>query len=146
MKPVIVEDSDVELLTGMEAFESVVRDVDMESTSLACVGVATRAPMLPFSGLMTASLFPHLLRMLEAFRLRSVFLKGEVFLTIRIVLLKFALRSTHHDVFASPRELLDVGTVISQRNRSAIVLEIVADVIQAIKVLIFFWQWKFVFN
>jgi hypothetical protein len=133
-------------LTGMETFESIVRDVDMETTRFACISVATRTPMLPFSGLMTASLFPHLLRVLETFRLRTVRLKGEVFLTIWIVLFKLALRSTHHNVFASPRELLNVGTVISERDRSTIVLQVVAHMIQAIKVLIFFWQWKFMFN
>ena len=130
----------------METLESVVRHVNMETTSFACVGVTARAPMLPLSGLVTAPLFPHFFGVFETFRLRAILLKGKVFLTIRIVLLKLALRSTHYNVFASPGELLNVGTVISERNRSAVVLQVVAHMIQIIKILIFFWQWKFVFN
>lgn len=65
---------------------------------------------------------------------------------MRIVLFKLALRATHNDVLAAPRELLNVRTMIGQRYGAAVVLQLIVNMIEAIKILIFVWQWKFVLH
>lgn len=65
---------------------------------------------------------------------------------MRIVLLELALRATHNDILAAPGELLNVRTMIGQRYGATIELQLLVNMIEAIKVLIFMWQWKFVLH
>ena len=116
MKPVVFKNSDVDLLSGMETFKCVVRNMNMKSAVVARISVAAASPMLPLASLMARSLFPHLFRMLEAFRLWAVLFQGKVFLMVWIVFLKFTLRTPNDDVLASPSKLLDVRAVISCLN------------------------------
>lgn len=114
MEPIVLENSDGDFLPRMEALECVVRDVNVQSPILAGIVVASRAPVLPFACLLARSLFPHLFRVLETLRLRTILFQRKVFLAMWIVFLKLTLRTTHNNVFASPRELLNVWTVIGE--------------------------------
>lgn len=121
MQPVVLEDSDVEFLTGVEALVGVVGNVDLQAAVAAGVLVAARPVMLPFPRLVTISLFPHFFAVLEALRLVAVLFERKVLLVVGVVLGKLALRTAHDDVFTSPSELLDVRAVVSQRYTAAVV-------------------------
>lgn len=121
VQPIVLEDSDIEFLAGMEALVGVVGNVDLQSAFAATVLVAARPVMLPLPRLVTIPLFPHFFAVLEALRLVAVFLERKILLTVRIVLGELALRTADDDVFASPSELLDVRAVVSQRHAASVI-------------------------
>lgn len=129
VQPVVLQHSDVQLLSGVEAFVRIVGDVNVKSAVGTRVVVTSRAPVLPLAGLMARPLFPHLLAVLKALALLTVLLQREILLSVRIVLHELALRAAHGDIFAPPRELLDVRTVVGEGNRPAVVLELLVHVI-----------------
>lgn len=53
---------------------------NMQTAIFASIFVATRAPMLPFSGLPTISFFPHRICVVKALRMITIRLQGEIFL------------------------------------------------------------------
>lgn len=143
----------------------------MQSPILALVIVTSGAPMLPFARLSTGSLLPHVLRVIETLGLFAVRFKCEIFLRLcnsqkqkarhivkicfnkcypfatltRIVVLEMALRTAHDDIFAAPRKLLYIGTMIGQRYGTAVVALLAAwHVLYGIEVLVFGRQWLLV--
>ena len=62
----------------IKAGVGVVQDFDVKAGGLAKVLVAAGAPVLPLPDLLTASLLPHLVRVVEAHRLVAVVLQGKV--------------------------------------------------------------------
>lgn len=116
VKPIVFEDSDDKFLTGVETFVGVVGKMNMKSSGVTRVRIATGSPMLPLSRLMTRSFFPHLLRVFKALRLRAVLFQGEVLLTMWIIFFEFTLRSANDDVLASPSELLYVRAMVGKRH------------------------------
>ena len=65
-------------LLGVEAGVGVVENFDVKSSGIAKVFVAAGAPMLPLANLLTASLLPHLVGVVEAHRLVAVVLQREI--------------------------------------------------------------------
>lgn len=60
----------------------------------------------------------------------------------RIVIFELALRTAYHHIFASPRKLLDVWTMIGQWHGTTVIFLLAArHMCNGIEVLIFFRQW-----
>lgn len=130
VQPVVLQNSDVEFLAGMEALVGVVGNVDLQSAVAACVFVAARPIMLPLPCLVTISLFPHLFAVLEALRLVAVLLQRKVLLAVWVVFGELALRAPDDNVLASPSEFLDVRAVVSERDTASVKFQVFMDVIK----------------
>ena len=78
VKPLVRQEADGDLLLRVEASEGVVEDEDVEAAVAAHVLVAAGAPVLPLSDLVAGALLPHLIRVVEAFRVAAVALESKV--------------------------------------------------------------------
>lgn len=137
VEPVIVHQLHLYLLAGVEAGEGMIEDLHVEPLLLADVVVAARAPVLPLSHLATASLLPHPLRVVKTLGSHSVGLQRKVSIVTWLILLVHTVASSHYHIVASPCELLNIWTVIRQRNGPAIISNIcfgnMRDVIKILK-------------
>jgi len=78
VQPAAVHQPHLQRLPRVEAGEGAVQHADVQPAVAAGVLVAAGSPVLPLTNLLTTALLPHLVRVVEAARVRRVPLQREV--------------------------------------------------------------------